>query len=487
MIDPVALVERLGPDAARYFLLRDAPYGADWDFTDSAFVGRYNADLANDLGNLVSRAITMAAKYCDGRVRPAGRARTDPNRRSRWPSECVRRYEAVDFAGALTEIWSWVSQLNQAIVQFQPWVVAKDPARRDELEFFLYRLLEALRMIAVLASPVMPGACTRILGMLGLAEQEPGPADLAWGRLVPGQMLGTIEPLFPRVDKPEAAAPIAALSPAAPSSPVAAAPAAASASVVAAPQSTDVAVAPEAAVRPRRRGRNGGRGNPTVAEAIAVAVAAMTQGAETIRTPATAMPGAAEPEAAGQPSIATPDSAQVEPAQRPARSRRSRSKKQKETDVSETPSDPKPEAAATPAAPAAAISPAAAPLSAPPFGGTVPAAAPAPASDRIDISEFARVELRAAKVVAAENIKGSRKLIKLQVDLGSEQRQVVAGIAESYAPEELLGRTVIIVANLKPAKLMGVESNGMVLAGSIDGKAVLCSFATEVAPGIKVK
>jgi methionyl-tRNA synthetase len=116
-----------------------------------------------------------------------------------------------------------------------------------------------------------------------------------------------------------------------------------------------------------------------------------------------------------------------------------------------------------------------------------PASAPAPGGDRIDISEFAKVELRAAKITAAEKVSGSKKLVKLQVDLGTETRQVVAGIAESYEPEALVGKTVVLVANLKPAKLMGVESNGMVLAGSIDGKAVLCTFDAEVAPGTKVK
>ena len=97
------------------------------------------------------------------------------------------------------------------------------------------------------------------------------------------------------------------------------------------------------------------------------------------------------------------------------------------------------------------------------------------------------MELRTARIVAAERIAGSKKLVKLQVDLGEEQRQVVAGIAESYAPEALVGRTVVIVANLQPAKLMGVESNGMVLAASVDGQAVLCTFDTAVAPGTKVK
>jgi methionyl-tRNA synthetase len=118
---------------------------------------------------------------------------------------------------------------------------------------------------------------------------------------------------------------------------------------------------------------------------------------------------------------------------------------------------------------------------------TTPAAAPKPEPDRIDISEFAKLELRAAKITEAEKIAGSKKLVRLQVDLGSETRQVVAGISESYAPSDLVGKTIVLVANLKPARLMGVESNGMVLAGSMDGKAVLCTFDGEVAPGTKVK
>jgi methionyl-tRNA synthetase len=363
VIDPVALVERLGPDAARYFLLREAPYGADWDFTDSAFVTRYNADLANDLGNLVSRALTMAARYCEGKVPARSQSRaTGPAgdfTEVFAASACapggglaarvLGRYEEIDFSGALTEIWSWVGQFNQAIVHMEPWSLAKEPGRRAELEAFLYRLIEGVRLVAALVGPVMPRASARILGMLGLAEHEPSPEDLAWGRLEPGEPLGAITPLFPRVDK-------------------------------------------------------------------------------------------------------TDD--------------------KKETPVSETtpPAAPKPEPA--PATPAAAPAPA------PP---------PAAGGDKMDISEFAKVELRAAKVTAAEKVSGSKKLVKLQVDLGIESRQLVAGIAESYDPAALVGKTVVVVANLKPAKLMGVESNGMVLAGSIDGKAVLCTFDADVAPGTKVK
>jgi methionyl-tRNA synthetase len=366
IIDPVALVERLGPDAARYFLLREAAYGADWDFTDAAFVARYNADLANDLGNLVSRALTMVARYCDGNVPQRWRVplskspkavdftetfATSVNAPSAGLADKVlSHYEELAFSEALGEIWSWIGQLNQAIVQVEPWSLAKDAARKAELDGFLYRLLEAVRLVVVLASPVTPRAAARTFAMLGLGEREPVTDDLAWGRLEPGTPLGALAPLFPRVDK-------------------------------------------------------------------------------------------------------TQDS--------------------KENAVSES----KPPTAPEPP-PAGATSAAAGPSASGP--------GPAP-GDRIDIAEFAKVELRAAKITAAEKIAGSKRLVKLQVDLGSETRQVVAGIAESYEPEALVGKSIVVVANLKPAKLMGVESNGMVLAGSEDGKAVLCTFDAAVAPGTKVK
>ncbi len=252
----------------------------------------------------------------------------------------LARYEELDFAGALGEIWAVVSSLNQAIVQTEPWSLAKDKARKGELDAFLYRLLEGVRVVATLASPVVPRAAARIFSMLGIGEREPVGDDLAWGRLEPGSPLGHVAPLFPRVEKTNDA---------------------------------------------------------------------------------------------------------------------------KETPVSETTPPPAPK-------------PASPPLEAAPAAG-----------EKIDITDFAKIELRAAKITAAEKIAGSKKLVRLEVDLGSETRQVVAGIAESYEPAVLVGKTIVLVANLKPAKLMGVESNGMVLAGSAEGKAVLCTFDSSVAPGTKVK
>jgi methionyl-tRNA synthetase len=335
IIDPDALIDDYGSDTVRYFLLREGSFGQDWDFTDAALLKRYNSDLANDLGNLVSRALTMAVNYCQGRVPESagGQARTPQ------ADTVLGRYETLDFAGALAEIWALVTEANQEIVAFAPWVAAKHPARRRELETFLYKLLERVRLIGVLVYPVMPGAALRIFRMLGLPEEEPVASDLAWGRLARGTVLGAVEPLFPRREK------------------------------------------------------------------------------------------------AGAPSA--------------------RAQQRKESAVSE--------------------------------GQQPQSAPPSSVADKIDIADFAKVDLRAAQVRAAEKIAGSKKLVRLEVDLGGEIRQVVAGIAESYPPESLVGQTVVLVANLKPAKLMGVESNGMVLAASVDGRAVLCSFAGDVPTGAKVK
>jgi methionyl-tRNA synthetase len=366
VIDPQELSARLGPDAFRYFFLREGSFAQDWDFTDEAYTRRYNSDLANDLGNLVSRTLTMVQRYCEGKV-PGMGAQILPLD----PGRVLDRYEALDFGVALGLVWEAVGKLNQRIVTNAPWEMAKDPAQRDKLGWLLYDLLEGVRLIATLVYPVMPRAATRIYAMLGL-EGEPGPQDLQWGRLQPGRALGRLEPLFPRIE---------------------------------ASNSKEDAVSDD--------------------------------------KPPTGTAGDKPPTgtAGDKPPTGTAGDKPVPaPAERP-----------------------------TP----------------PPVETTQ--AAPPPAGDRIDISEFARVELRAAKVTAAERVQGSKKLLKLQVDLGSESRQVVAGIAEAYAPEALVGKTVVVVANLKPAKLMGQESNGMVLAGSLDGRPVLCTFDGDVPPGTKVK
>jgi len=363
-IDPDALLDRYGLDAVRYFFLREGSFGQDWDFTDQAFEKRYNSDLANDLGNLVSRAATMASRYCEGRVppRPEAQAAAGPEaplEQRLSSAEACRafvgkvgdRYEALDFSGALGEIWAAVSSLNQRIVVVEPWTLAKDPARREELDAFLYRLLEAIRLLAVLVSPVMPRAEQKVRALLGGGGAAPEPADLEWGRLEPGTPLGEIEALFPRIDTGD---------------------------------------------KPRRDAKAGGRA---------------------------AAKGKPKEERVSAGAGDAPASEETKPAEEP----------------------------------------------------------------RIDIADFAKVQLRIARVEVAERVPKSKKLMRLEIDLGGEKRQLVAGIAEAYEPEALVGRQIVVVANLKPAKLMGVESNGMLLAAELDGKAVLLRPEVEVPLGTRVK
>jgi methionyl-tRNA synthetase len=342
-----------GVDALRYFVMREMTLGQDANFSDEAILTRYNADLANDLGNVVSRTATMIARYCDGIV-PAPGAGNELDRS--LEADIERTIEAArsgfahfELSVALQAVWDvLVRGVNQYIVKREPWKLAKRAEDRPLLETTLYRSADALRVIAALVDPVMPEAAERIRRMLGLPHEQW--SDLKPNTLRAGTRLGAIEPLFPRIEK-------------------------------------------------------------TVEE-----LREMT-----------------------------------------------------------TESDQKPiGGAGVPAAPGATQA----------IGAGV-----TPAEDnRISFDEFMKVELRVAKVLEAEAVPKSKKLVKLKVDVGTEQRTIVAGIAEAYQPEQLVGRTIAIVYNLKPAKLMGIESNGMVLAASVgDGKPILVSFDEPVPPGARVR
>jgi methionyl-tRNA synthetase len=347
-------VRVFGVDALRYFVMREMPLGQDANFSDEGVLTRFNSDLANDLGNLVSRTTTMLQRYCDGVVpesAPAGRDALD-----RWLIETTARiidaalaaFEAFQLAAALQETWELVRAVNQYIVKREPWLLAKTSDQRPLLEATLYHAADALRVVTALVDPVMPDAARRVRLMLGI-EQERW-TDLKPDTLRAGTRLGPTEPLFPRIEKT----------------------------------------------------------------------------LEELRAMSTELPA---------PS-------------------------------------PEPKSAAPTVAPVAATS--------------VP---PAAAHDgRISIDDFMRVELRVAKVLEAEAVPKSRKLIKLRIDAGTEHRTIVAGIAEAYAPEQLVGRTIVIVANLKPATLMGIESNGMVLAASPEGgQPTLVAVDETIPAGTRVR
>jgi methionyl-tRNA synthetase len=359
-------VKVFGIDALRYFVMREMPLGQDANFSDEGILTRFNADLANDLGNLVSRTTTMVQRYCEGSIPAAG----EPDDLDRSLVENIRsavekvkeHFETFQITLALSLTWDLIRSVNQYIVQREPWALAKKPDQRGKLDATLYHAADALRATAALIDPVMPTSAQRIREMLGTTQERW--SDLKPGTLRPGTRLGTIQPLFPRIE--------------------------------------------------------------------------MT--VEELRSMATDTPPP-PPDQTAAPTPAAVGPAMPQPATQPV--------------------GPNPEAAG---------------------------AAPAAVDPRISIDEFMKIELRVGKVLQAEAVPKSKKLIKLLVDAGNEQRTILAGIAEAYQPEQLVGRTIAFVANLKPAKLMGIESNGMVLAASEEGgQPVLVSFEQAIAPGSRVR
>jgi len=358
------ILDVLGSDALRYFLLREIVFGQDGSFSFDALVQRYNADLANGLGNLASRTLTMIQRYFGGVVpdiptvgghtTPAGLVREIAETTL---AECSVFFTDYQFSAALESIWiRLIATVDKYIVENQPWALAErqDEISQAKLATVLYASAEGLRIATALAHSVIPDSTAKIWSQLGLGDITTFDLNsLKWGQLPAGTQLGKIEPVFPRADKS--------------------------------------------------------------------AVERMHQMEEERRSPA--------------PAEAAP--------------------------------------AVAPAAPATA---------------TAPPAAPVVADAKITIDEFAKIELRVGLVKVAERVKGADKLLRLEVDIGTEVRQILAGIAEAYDPEPLVGRKVVIVANLASRKLRGLESNGMIVAASLEGgKPVLAGFLEDVPVGARLK
>ncbi len=201
VVDPEEMVERYGVDPFRYFLLREVPFGLDGDFSEQALVGRFNSDLANDLGNLFSRVIAMLGKYCTGRV-PA------PNFKSelKVPTETVirevdRHINDMAFHKALQEIWGLINTANRYVDTKAPWGLAKDPSRQEELNNVMYDLIETLRIVSLLITPFMPATGEKTAATLNLPQDRLQKESFAWGKTPEGREIGKAEPLFPRLEK----------------------------------------------------------------------------------------------------------------------------------------------------------------------------------------------------------------------------------------------------------------------------------------------
>jgi methionyl-tRNA synthetase len=401
IVDPVEAADRHGADPLRLYLVKEITFGGDGDFSWERYDERYNVDLANNLGNLVSRVSAMAGRYRAGRLQPAG---ATSEKLAALATETAAAYRRSMDAFAIHEgaaaAFRLVDAANEFIAETAPWTLAKDEAQVSRLTQVLFDASEAIRLAAVLLTPVMPRASAEILRRVGAGESTPSlDRDGRW-RTDGERALAQEGPLWPRIE----------------------------------------------AVKD-----GGGAGLP-----------ARSQRKESVVNEAKSS-RAEKPASAPQETASTP---------RPAGSAE----------------HPAPSAQPQAPAPGAEHPGPAAQHSAPATQSAAPSTPHQAPSTLVSIDDFMKVELRVGKIVAAEAVPKSKKLLKLLIDAGTEQRTIVAGLAESYQPDAMVGRTIVFVANLKPAKLMGIESNGMVLAASPDeGKAELLSFETPPSPGTRVR
>jgi methionyl-tRNA synthetase len=408
------VLDVLGADALRYFLLREVTFGQDGSFSFDALVQRYNSDLANGYGNLVSRTLAMIVKYFDGVV-PVGDSADAAIRAAleQQTEQFDQRLDQLDFSRALEHAWSAIAAVDSYLTAQAPWKIAAsdDPESRKKLSAILYTAAESIRIITALVYPVIPEAATKVWRQLGLGDiAKADLKDLEWGGLPSGTKLGELGSVFPRAEK-EAIERMKNME-----------------EDRQAQTAGDAAeqAAPELNAQPEL--------NPAVVFESNLAHAQVSE-----------LQSVGSVTAAEQAVVADSASAKISPA-----------------------------------------SSAATPVVAPAASTTTPIATETP---KISIEDFAKVDLRVAIIRVAERVPKADRLLRLEVDLGYEQRQILAGIAEAYTPESLIGRKVVIVANLAPRKLRGLESNGMIVAASLGekGTPVLAGFLEDVEIGARLK
>ncbi len=348
VIDPLALIDEFGADAIRYFLLREIVFGNDGNFSRDALITRINSDLANDLGNLLHRTVSMIEKYHGGVVTNTGVIEAvDEDLMALVKSTAenfAKDMDAMEINSAIKGVWALISRANKYIDETAPWILAKDEAKAARLQTVMYNLAETLRVVAILVAPFIPSTSPKIYTQLGLeVPAEFLLTDAEFGKMADGTKVQKGEPLYPRIEIAEDGATII----------------------------------------------GGKRYEPKVEVA---------------------------PAPVEEPKV------EMEPIK-----------------------------------------------------------------EEITIDAFEKIDLRVGTVKAAEKVKKSKKLLKLQVMIGEEERTIVSGIAQYYEPEALIGRNVIVIANLAPAKLFGIESFGMLLAASDGNGNLVLADAPGMASGSRVK
>ena len=425
--------EVLGADALRYFLLREIPFGQDGNFSFDALVQRFNGDLANGYGNLVSRVVNMVHKYFGGVVPEAGAETAAETALRESAVKAIAAFgpafDAMNFSDALKSLWELVAETDGYLTANAPW---KRPADRSEADHaalqarVLATAAEAIRIITALVYPILPESAAKVWQQLGQGEiadaaKQSFLTHLAWGGLKAGTKFGEPSPLFPRVEK----------------------------DVVEQMQKIEE------------------QNTKTVVEAAASSAASSTKSktvnsaSETVEK-RTIVSEDTEKQAS---SNAAPVDSVGADTKVETKGYETLARVAEKSTVAATPVSTVPTAAQTLAPPTVVEEP-----------------------KYISIDDVIKVDLRVAQIVVAERIPKADKLLRLEVDLGYEKRQILAGIAQYYEPEKLVGRKIVVVVNLAPRKMRGLMSNGMLLAASLEGGSpVLAGFLEDVPLGARLK